>query len=173
MLCGLRSLEMTAKAPYAREWHDVAPFGSDDVHNLLQWRIYHECLDLARCIMAETAVAAAAALPRAGAGGPEQAGELEQALADVLAESRRGPAAGGGAGDEPRLAWAVEAWQARVEDGEVLLADLERRAASEYSALPRALRCRGNPARPLASHLRLALARQAARRGEGPARLDA
>ena len=171
VLCGLRSLEMTAKAPYARDWHDVAPFTTDDVHNLLQWRIYHECLDLARHITAETAVAAAAALPQAGAGGPKQAGELDQALANVLAESRRGGGARG-AGGAPRLEWAVEALQEQVDYREALLADLERRNASKYSAIPRALRCRGNPARPLASHLRFAMSRQAARRGGGPDRVD-
>ena len=163
---------MTAKAPYAREWHDVAPFTVDDVHSLLRWRIYHEYLDQTRHITAEAAVAAAAALPRAGTGGPEQAGELEQALANVLAESRWGSGAGSGAQGGPRLAWAVESWQAQVESREKVLADFERRTASRYSALPRAVRYRGNPARPLASHLRFATARQAARQGGAPDRVD-
>ena len=79
---------------------------------------------------------------------------------------------GGVALHAPRRVGRLELLQALIGQAEAKLAMLERRSAYWYSMLPRALRCRGNPARPLASHLALAAARHAAAQGQSPDRLE-
>lgn len=157
---------MMTQAPFAREWRDVAPFQVDDVLELHQWRNVNGALELTRHNLAGAAVAAAGAAQRAEGLGSEQA------LSAVLAERRRGLEPGSIALYVPRLVERLELLRALTGQVEANLAVLERRSAHWYSMLPRALRCRGNPARPLASHLTLATARHAARQGQSPDRLE-
>ena len=163
-------MEGFARAPYAREWHEVAALEVADVMHLQRWRNITSALEIMRHNLAEAAVAAAATRHRAKGLG------FEQALSAVLAESRQGLEPGSmmfassASSPEPVGLEFLQVAHGQVEDN---LAELQRRSADAYSMLPRALRCRGNPARPLASHLALATARHAAAQGPGPVRLEA
>ena len=133
--------------------------------HLHEWRNANDTLEVTRHNLAEAAVTAAAARQRAEGLG------FEQALSAVLAESRRGLEPGSMifAARRPVGLEFLQVVLGQMEDN---LAELERRSAATYYMLPRALRCRGNPARPLASHLALATARYAAAQGQSPDGLE-